>query len=66
VQQYVEAVRSISERPHSFPVVYRSDIRRVIMNHFPYGVFFRPRAEGYEIFAVVDLRRDARHWRRRA
>jgi plasmid stabilization system protein ParE len=64
MRQIVPTVAAVSERPNSFPIVHRN-VRRVIVHHFPYGVFFRPISDAMEVFAVVDLRRKASHWRRR-
>lgn len=64
VQHFVEALDAISERAESFPIMYRF-ARRAIIRRFPYGVFFRDLGTHLEIFAIVDLRRHPREWRRR-
>lgn len=65
MHHFVDVVSAIRQRPNSFPVVH-NNVRRAIVYRFPYGAFFRPIPGALEIFAVVDLRRDASHWRRRA
>ena len=64
VAHLAETLQSISARSNSFPVVHKS-ARRAIVRRFPYGVFFRDLKTHLEIFAIVDLRRHPREWRRR-
>jgi toxin ParE1/3/4 len=65
VRHLADTLDAISERSSSFPIVYRT-ARRAIIRRFPYGLFFRDRGTHLEIFAIVDLRRHPRVWRRRA
>jgi plasmid stabilization system protein ParE len=65
MRHFVDALSAVSERPDSFPKVHRN-VRRAIVHRFPYGIFFRPIPGALEVFAVVDLRRDASHWQRRS
>ena len=64
VRHFIEAIDAISERTESFPIMYKN-ARRAIIQKFPYGVFFRDVGTHLDIFAVVDLRRHPRVWRRR-
>ena len=57
------ALDRIKESRFRYPVVFR-DVRRVQMEQFPYGVYFVANDDEVQIFAVVHLRRDPRHWRR--
>ena len=54
----------IEENPLQFPVIYR-DARRVLMNRFPFAVYFRLIDDAALIVAVMDLRRKASRWQRR-
>lgn len=65
LRHFVEALDAISERAESFPIMHKN-ARRAIIRKFPYGVFFRDVGTHLDIFAVVDLRRHPREWRRRA
>jgi plasmid stabilization system protein ParE len=59
-----QTLAGIVENPLRFSVVHR-DLRRALMKRFPYGVFFRLRADRIRVLAVVHLSRDPDHWRRR-
>jgi hypothetical protein len=39
-QRVDEALTAMSERPRSFPLV-RKDVRRALVPHFPYAIYFR-------------------------
>jgi plasmid stabilization system protein ParE len=65
VHRLVEALRAISERPHSFPIQHLAT-RRAIVKDFPYGVFFSDEETHVQVVAIVHLHRHPRHWRRRA
>ena len=53
---FVEAIDMAVERPTSFPVTHK-DVRRVILNKFPYGLFFRLIGTTVRVVGVVHLHR---------
>ena len=59
-----QTLTAISENPLRFPLVCR-DIRRALLKRFPYGVFFRVRANRIRILSIMHLSRDSSRWQRR-
>ena len=55
----------IRERPLQFPTVSR-DVRRALLQTFPYAVYFRALDEAVVVQAVLHLRRNPKVWRGRA
>ncbi len=58
-----ETIVSISDSPESFPI-YRHDIRRARIAHFPYAIFFVTEESHIRVLAVMNLMRDPRLIRR--
>jgi plasmid stabilization system protein ParE len=58
------ALERIAREPTSFAVQYR-DLRRVLIDRFPYAVFYRVYPELVLVVAVVHGRRHPRAWQRR-
>lgn len=56
------ALERIEANPEQYQIVHRN-IRHAITRDFPYGVFYRIRADKISVFAVVHLRRDDVHWK---
>jgi len=61
---FVEAIDVAIERPTSFPISHK-DVRRVILNTFPYGLFFRLIDGTVRVVGVVHLHRRPSAWRGR-
>jgi toxin ParE1/3/4 len=59
------AVERISRTPESFAIQYR-DLRRVLVERFPYAVFYRVYPDVILIVAILHGRRDPRVWQKRA
>lgn len=59
-----QTLTAISENPLRFPLVYR-DIRRALLKRFPYGVFFRVRANRIRVLSIMHLSRDSSRWQKR-
>lgn len=53
------AMREIQERATSFPVVLEPDIRRAIVDIFPYCVYFRTADHAVLVLAVLHSAQDA-------
>jgi toxin ParE1/3/4 len=58
------AVERIARAPGSFAIQYR-DLRRVLVERFPYAVFYRAYPDRILIVAVVHGRRHPRIWQSR-
>jgi plasmid stabilization system protein ParE len=67
-EQFVLAVEAtvgrIQRLPESHTVVHR-DVRRALVERFPYGVFFTIEPERIVIIAVFHARRDPDEWKGR-
>jgi plasmid stabilization system protein ParE len=58
-------VATIQRLPESHPVVYR-DIRRALMNRFPYGVFYVREGDAITVLACFHAKRNPMTWKERA
>jgi plasmid stabilization system protein ParE len=52
-----EAFERISSYPESCPLYHR-ETRRLLLNHFPYWVYYRLRGNAVEVFAVLHAKRN--------
>ena len=59
-----QAIRGIRTTPFAAQVVYR-DLRRVMVDRFPYGVFSRVLPEAIVVVGVIHGRRAPTAWMRR-
>jgi len=67
----IEFIRSLNlllervqEQPFQFPVV-EQDVRRGLVNRFPYAVFFTVNDDEVLVYAVLHLHRHPDTWKRR-
>lgn len=58
-----QAERIVSN-PLRFPLMF-SDVRRVKLRRFPYGLFFRPLEDAIYVLACFHSSRDPREWQSR-
>jgi plasmid stabilization system protein ParE len=58
-------LQRIQQFPNTWPVLDR-DIRRCLVNRFPYGVLYSVEEDGIFIVAVMHLRRDPDYWKHRS
>ncbi|MBI3939568.1 MAG: type II toxin-antitoxin system RelE/ParE family toxin [Acidobacteria bacterium] len=58
------AVASILAFPEAYPVVHRG-VRRVLLERFPYGLYYRLTGQRAIIVACMHAARDAKVWRSR-
>ena len=58
------AISSISERPLTFPRVHQ-EIRRALLQRFPYGVFFQMLKDEIVVLGIVHGRRRPSTWQSR-
>ncbi len=54
----------ITQTPLLFPEIRRG-IRRTLLSHFPYGVFYASKDDVVSVLAVVHTARNPRRWPRR-
>lgn len=58
------AIGHIVSAPAAFPQVHQS-IRRLLMQRFPYGIFYFQDASEIVILGITHMRRDPRRWQAR-
>ena len=58
------AVERIARDPEQAPVIHRNT-RRILLDRFPYGVFYRLYGDTVVIVACMHARRDPRKWKAR-
>ena len=67
--EFLEAVdktiNAIAENPERFPVI-RKDIRRALLQRFPYGIFYRVISGHILVIVCFHGKRNPRVWRSRA
>jgi toxin ParE1/3/4 len=63
--EYRALAARLADNPRRFPALH-GVTRRAGFRRFPYGLFFRIRADEVEVFACLHVSRDPRHWQRRA
>ena len=59
------ALINITENPEVYQKVYR-DFRRVLIEHFPFGVFYKMYGNKVLVFAVMHTSRAPRTWQKRS
>jgi plasmid stabilization system protein ParE len=58
------AIGRVRELPLAHPVVYR-DLRRALVDRFPYALYYRAQSDAIVVVAVVHGRRHPNRWRQR-
>jgi plasmid stabilization system protein ParE len=58
------AMASITRNPGQYRAVYKN-VRRLVLNRFPYSIFFIYRQSQVIVLAVMHARRDPALWQRR-
>lgn len=58
------SLAKVSSNCEQYPIVYKS-IRRVLINRFPFAIFYKMIDEVIVVFAVLDCAREPRTWRAR-
>ncbi|MFN6571908.1 type II toxin-antitoxin system RelE/ParE family toxin [Dendronalium sp. ChiSLP03b] len=59
-----ETVNRISQMPESYVIAYR-DIRRALVQRFPYAVYYRIVSSRVIVTAIFHSRRDPKSWQTR-
>lgn len=55
----------IVTNPRQFPRL-EADVRRALLSHFPYGVYFIEASEAITVLAVLHLHREPNMWKSRS
>jgi len=58
------AVQIILKHPTAWPVI-EDDVRRFLINRFPFGILYSIEQNGIYILAVMNLHRDPDYWKNR-
>jgi plasmid stabilization system protein ParE len=56
--------RRIGDNPRQFPMV-EGEVRRALLRHFPYGVYFLTSSQDITVLAVLHLHREPDMWKSR-
>jgi toxin ParE1/3/4 len=56
--------RRIEDNPRQFPLV-EGEVRRALLRHFPYGVYFIGASADISVLAVLHLHREPDMWKSR-
>ncbi len=59
------ALRSITDRPLTFPIVFGSKVRRTVVKRFPYSIFFTYTENLVIVFSIFNDSRNPMIWRGR-
>lgn len=65
---FATEIRQAIQRAESMPLAWtrmESDIRRVLVHRFPYGILYAPDGDHLYVVAVMHLSREPGYWRRR-
>jgi plasmid stabilization system protein ParE len=57
-------IQNIADYPDLWPRV-EPEVRRCLVNRFPYGILYSIEDDGVYILAVMNLRRDPDYWKHR-
>lgn len=63
-REVYSAIQSIIEHPKTWPFFYM-DIRRRLINRFPFAILYSDEDDSVYILAVMHLRRDPSYWKSR-
>ena len=58
------SIQNIVNYPTAWPVI-EEDVRRCLVNRFPYGIIYSIEHDGIFILAVMHLRRHPDYWKKR-
>ena len=59
-----EALENIRQKPYAYPQLYRAT-RRLLINRFPFGVYYIIDKDSVIVIAVMHSSRDPRRWKER-
>ena len=56
-----DSYAKISREPHGYQLIYKN-IRRKLVNRFPYGIFFTLRDDSIIVVAIMHTKRNPTEW----
>ena len=56
-----DSCAKISREPHGYQLIYKN-IRRKLVNRFPYGIFFTLQDDGIIVVAIIHTKRNPTEW----
>ena len=63
-REIASAVIKVREHPIRWPVL-SNDVRRCLVNRFPYGIIYRPCTDHVRVLAIMHLSQRPGYWKRR-
>ena len=60
--EFERVMKNVLKTPQSFPVVIEPDIQRIIMDKFPFSIFFRKKNKSIHILAIAHHKRRPVYW----
>lgn len=64
LEELDEVFQRIADNPKQFPQL-EAEVRRALLHHFPYGVYFHEGSEDIVVLAVLHLHREPEMWKSR-
>ncbi len=58
------AIQKMIKAPFSYPVIYQN-VRRILLNKFPFGIYYFIDNDSIIIIAVMHGSRNPNHWKKR-
>ena len=56
------ALSAIRQRPLSYPVVFGNEVRRVVVDRFPYSIFYKMKGDTILVIAIFHQSRNPIIW----
>lgn len=57
--------KRMSENPRQFPILLMKNVRRALLRHFPYSLFFVVEDQDLIVIACLHASREPSHWQKR-
>lgn len=58
-------ITSVLRAPHQHQFVYKSTVRRALVNRFPFSIYFVEQQDAISIFAILHQHRNPESWKSR-
>jgi plasmid stabilization system protein ParE len=60
--EFEQLITVICEVPHRFPIEKQPDVRRIVMQKFPFAILYREFLNSVQILAIAHHRRRPQYW----
>ena len=60
--EFETVMKRVCEGPHRFPIEEEPDLRRILMNRFPFTLLYREKDGVVQVLAVAHQRRRPQYW----